>query len=192
MDYEIDDSSQSDVLNLLLEPNENIYLQPDSIISKTYNLKEKISNKKTLWEKLATEKEKYTLTEVYTKDESGVLTISPPYPGSIKALDVNELRIESSSFLAVNSSANLELKTKEFFKSEDLNLIDIKNIDYIFCSGYHGVIEIELEENQRTIINEKYLLALDKSVEYNKLYSADSKHVLLGPGKIYLHTQKIR
>lgn len=192
MDYQIDTSEKSDILRFSLNEGDTILVRPHSIMSKTYSLKEKISNKETLWDK-AIENEKFSLKQVSAQDKPGVVTIVPQHPGSITKIEPENEKIfvESSSYLSSNHDCKVDIDKSKFFKKEKLNILEISNIESLFVSGYHGFVTIELDDNKQTIINEEYLIALDESIEFRKINeSTDSTHVVKGPGKIYLHARR--
>ncbi len=192
MDYKIDKSTKSDLLRFSVQSNEEIFIQPNTIVSKTYELDEKSYNKKSLFGKLATDKEKHALYKIQPTNDSGVLTVSPTRPGEIKNIKPHsdKLLVESNSFLASIDTANFKLNKKIFFKTDKLDMLIFEDISDLFISGFHGIIVIELNENQRTTINEKHLIALDETIEYTKI-KGEATHSLIGPGKVYLHAQKI-
>lgn len=191
MDYQIDKNSKSDILRLSLNKNEDIFIRPKSIVSRTYSLKEKISNKKTLWDR-AIENDRYVLKRIHAENKSGVITIAPPHPGTIENISVqNKIFVESSSYLASNSNSNLNLDKKKFFKTNESDIIEIDDVDSVFVSGCNGMFTIELSDGQQTVINEQYLIAFDSTIEYSKMTgSLDSTHILKGPGKVYLHSRR--
>jgi len=192
MNYQIDESYTSDLLNVSLDNTDSILTQRHSVITKTHNLNEQISNKKTLWD-IAIENEKYKLTKISADNERGVITISPYRNGKIKEITTNkQILIEATSLVLVNSECDIQYSKKEFYINKNLNLLIIDNFNSLFINGYDDIIEIELDENQRTIINENYLIGFEESVETQKIAKhPDSTHALSGPGKIYLHTQNI-
>ncbi len=192
MDYKIDKSTKSDLLKFSIQPTEEIFVQTDTIVSKTYDLTKEHYNKKSLFDKLASDKEKYVISKIKPNENSGVLTISPKRPGEIKNIKPHgtDLLVESESFLASKDTANFKLDKKKFFKTDELNLLIFEDITDLFVSGYHGIIEITLGENQHTTINEKHLIALDGTIEHSKI-KGETTHSLMGPGSVYLHAQKI-
>ncbi len=192
MDYQIDESTKSDLLRFSVQSDEEIFVQSDTVVSKTYDLNEESYNKKSLFEKLASDKEKYVISRIKPASDSGVITVAPRRPGSIRKIQSNadKLLIESESFLASTNTANFKLDKKSFFKTDKLNLLAFEDITDLFVSGFHGIMEIELGENQRTTINEKHLVAIDETIDYTKI-KGDATHLLVGPGKVYLHAQKI-
>lgn len=192
MDYKIDNSTRSDLLSISLDTTDTIFIQPDTLVSKTYELNEASYNKKSMFETLTTDKEKYILSKIEAEDNSGVIKLAPRRPGEIKDIEPfsDKLLVESQSFLTSINTANFKLHKKAFFKTDELNMLIFEDVSQLFVSGYHGIIEIELSENQRTTINEKHIVALDNSVEFTKI-KGEATHSLVGPGKIYLHAQKI-
>ena len=190
MEYKIDSSTKSDIIRFSLKVNENILVKPKSVISRTYSLQEKAYNRKTLWDK-AIEKQKYKLTKISSQEKPGVLTVSPAYSGSINKLEPidNTLLVASNAFLVSNSDISISINKKDFFKDSNLRMLTISDIQNIFVSACEGIITIELNEKQQTVINENYLIALDTSIDYKNLNENNSKHILKGPGKVYLHSR---
>lgn len=205
MDYLIDSSeSQEDILKIALDENDKFKIRSNSIASYGGQFTANTTTTRSFWKAIGTS-ENFPITKIEANTGS-VLTIVPPLEGQIKCIEPREekLKVETLGFLATTSSYDIDLDTSDIYENENLGTVTIEKIGEaekgVFISGYCGITELKLGDDQRTTVKEDYLLALDDTVEYKKVKATGLKQKALGaeqsndikltgPGKIYMHNR---
>lgn len=137
-------------------------------------------------------------------EQQGEVTIAPALPGDIIALDLigQTLLVQSGSFLAATPGVDVDTKwggSRTFFSREGLFMLKCTGSGKIFLSSYGGIHLVELEADQRYVVDTGHMVAFDDSVKYDVGRAGSWKSTLLGgeglvckltgPGRFYLQTR---
>ena len=140
----------------------------------------------------------------FTAEQSGEVTIAPPLPGDIEAMELNggTLFVQSGSFLAATVDVEVDTKWgggKTFFSSEGLFLLKCSGYGTIFVSSYGAVHTIELRSGEQYTVDTGHMVAFDETVQYDVGRAGGWKTTLLsgeglvckltGPGRFYMQTR---
>lgn len=210
MQYKIDKNKKSDVLKIALDNGEVFKSRAKSVSSYGGNINTETKTARSIWKALDS-RENFPMTNIICNSNNGVVNITPPYPGSIKSLSIEnkKFNVQSLGFLAITDDYNVGLNTGKIYRNDVLGVIELdENSEengndeesIIFISGYEGISKIELEKDQQTTVREDYLLAFDDSIEYSKKSSSSMKGKALGakdkpmikltgPGDVYQHVR---
>ena len=149
-------------------------------------------------------------TTYQAQNESGMIAIASKFPGSIKAIKIensNSYNILKRAFLACEVGVDISAYYQRnlnggLFGTEGLTLHKLtgKGTAFIEISGHE--VEYNLKENESMIIDSGHLVAVNSSctLEYkslsntkNSIFGGDGLHytVISGPGKIILQSMPI-
>ena len=148
--------------------------------------------------------ESFFINTFYAEDEEGEVTLAPPMPGDIEALELqNEtLLVQSTSFLGASTGIDTDTKwggARTFFSREGLFLLKCSGSGLLFLSSYGAIHRVDLERGQKYVVDTGHMVAFDQSVRYSIGKSGGWKTTLLGgeglvcklegPGRFYLQTR---
>jgi uncharacterized protein (TIGR00266 family) len=107
----------------------------------------------------------------FEAEQAGEVTIAPPLPGDIVALDVSEpLLIQSGSFLAATPEVEVDTKWgggKTFFSGESLFLLRCTGRGTVFVSSYGAIRLVDLSAGERYTVDTGHMVAFDETVRYS-------------------------
>ena len=140
----------------------------------------------------------------FTAQQPGEVTIAPPMPGDIEALELQgeTLLVQSGSFLAATMNIQVDSQwggAKSFFSREGLFLLRCSGRGLLFVSAYGAIHRIDLARGQRYTVDTGHMVAFDDTVKYDVGRSGGWKTTLLGgeglvcklegPGRFYMQTR---
>ncbi len=140
----------------------------------------------------------------FTAERPGEVTIAPPMPGDIEALELQgeTLMVQSGSFLAATMNINVDSQwggARSFFSREGLFLLRCSGRGLLFVSSYGAIHRIDLDRGQRYTVDTGHMVAFDDTVKYDVGRSGGWKTTLLGgeglvcklegPGRFYMQTR---
>lgn len=140
----------------------------------------------------------------FTAQQPGEVTIAPPMPGDIEALELQgeTLLVQSGSFLAATMNIQVDSQwggAKSFFSREGLFLLRCSGRGLLFVSAYGAIHRIDLGRGQRYTVDTGHMVAFDDTVKYDVGRSGGWKTTLLGgeglvcklegPGRFYMQTR---
>lgn len=139
----------------------------------------------------------------FEAEQAGEVTIAPPLPGDIIALELSApLLVQSGSFLAATPEVEVDTKWgggKMFFSSEGLFLLRCAGRGTVFISSYGAIRLVELGAGERYTVDTGHMVAFDETVSYSVGRSGGWKSTLFsgeglvakieGPGRFYMQTR---
>jgi uncharacterized protein (TIGR00266 family) len=140
----------------------------------------------------------------YTAPQPGSLTISPTYPGSIVARELNggSMMLTAGSFLACTPQITLSTQfggLKAFFSGEGAFVIECRGTGPLFFNAYGAVLERDVQGE--LTVDTGHVVAWEPTLEYEIRGMGGLKQTLLsgeglvmafaGTGKIYLQTRHL-
>ena len=140
----------------------------------------------------------------FTAEQPGEVTIAPPLPGDIEALELQgeTLMVQSGSFLAATMNIEVDSQwggARSFFSREGLFLLRCSGRGLLFVSSYGAIHRIDLAKGERYTVDNGHMVAFDESVSYEVGRSGGWKTTLLGgeglvcklegPGRFFMQTR---
>ncbi len=140
----------------------------------------------------------------FTASDYGEVTFAPPLPGDIHGLELRSETLYAQSGAYIASSPEIKIDTKwggakTFFSSEGLFLLKLSGSGLVFLSSYGAIHEIDLQPNQKYIVDTGHMVAFQSTVQYNVKRVGGIKSTFLsgeglvceltGPGKILIQTR---
>ena len=128
--------------------------------------------------------ESFFINEFTAAEISGEVTVAPPLPGDVIAVELTgaPLLIQSGSFLAASPEVAIDTKWgggKMFFSREGLFLLRATGYGTIFLSSFGGIRLVELEEGERYTVDTGHMVAFDETVQYSVGKSGGWKSTLV-------------
>jgi uncharacterized protein (AIM24 family) len=203
-----DSTGHSDVLKVALSEKDGFKSRSSSVISYGGDLKTSTETTRSLW-KAVTSFENFPITRIKALEDrgGGVVTITPPYPGEISAIepDGRILKVQSLAFLGVPYHYSVNLNRSEMYRNNSLATVKVEktndeDVNKVFVGGFGGIIKVELEEGEKTHISEDHLLAMDDSISFKRKSESNLKETafdihstptldIIGPGTVYMHSR---
>lgn len=188
MDYEIDKQSNSHQLKFALNNEDIINIRPDSIISKTASIRVKKSKSDSILRYFSTSGKNFPVKSVTSKNKRGFVTISPPLPGEIVAINSDEKDVKISTLFFIGycgDEYNVKITDGVLNKNENVATMVLSESDKpIFLYGFNGIKTINLDAQQQTKVKREYLIGLEGDISH----TIDKEFVkIVGPGVVYLH-----
>lgn len=140
----------------------------------------------------------------------GMIAFSSSFPGSIKAFEIGpgkEMILQKTAFLAAETSVHLSMHFQKklssgLFGGEGFILQKVSGNGIVFTEFDGHVIEYNLKEGQRLVIDTGHLAAMESSVNMeiqtvpglkNMVFGGEGlfNTVLTGPGRVWLQTMPI-
>ena len=134
----------------------------------------------------------------------GEVTLAPPLPGDIQALELsgNSYYAQSGAYVASSPDVHVDTKwggAKTFFSREGLFLLKLSGAGAVFLSSYGAVHEVELAAGQEYVVDTGHMVAFADTVKYrvskvgglkSTLFSGEGLVCrLTGPGKILIQSR---
>jgi uncharacterized protein (AIM24 family) len=214
MKYRIEESGingntgGSEVLKIALNESDGFKSRSSCVISYGGDVETSTETTRSLW-KAVTSFENFPITRIKAIEDrnGGVLTIAPPYPGSISAIepDGRVLKVQSLAFLGVPYHYSVDLIRNEMYRNDSLATLKVektsdKEVNKVFVGGFGGTIKLELDEGEKTHISEDHLLAMDATVSFKRNSRSNLKETafdihstptldVIGPGTVYMHSR---
>jgi uncharacterized protein (TIGR00266 family) len=140
----------------------------------------------------------------FTASQSGEVTVSPPLPGDIIAVELSgtDLLVQSGGFHAATVDVQIDTKwggAKTVFSGEGLFLVKLSGHGTALVSSYGAIVERELAAGESHTIDTSHIVGFEATVNYKLQKSGGWKTTLLGgeglvvtltgPGRVYLQTR---
>ncbi len=147
------------------------------------------------------------VTALYTaKREGERLTLAPDQMGEIRELAIHpeaQYCIASGAFLACTPGIQITLEfagVRGWLATRGFFLMRPQGLGSVFVSSYGAVVEIDLKEGERYVVDNRYIVAFSASVRFETVKVADSlRHSYLsgeglvnrftGPGRLLYQTR---
>lgn len=202
MKYEITHSPTFSKLDLELDREEFVFAQPDSMLTMTTGVEvsgrvggqmKKAGVVGGLKSLLLGEN---FFTAVFTAREDGQkISLAPPSVGEIVPYDLSRgaLVLTSGSFLAASQDLELEMiygGFKGFLARKGLFLMKAGGRGTIFLSSFGAVIHHELAENEKLVVDNRYVIAFSDTLSWKLVKAAKTirNAVMSGEGLVNLYT----
>ena len=206
MNYEILYQPSYALLKLNLERSEQVNAEAGALVSKSSGINLETEAKGGLLSGLKRSVlggESFFINK-FIADSPGELTLAPPLPGDIHAIDLENdvLFVQSGSFMAATPDINMDTKwggSKTFFSREGLFLLKVEGSGSLFTSSFGAIHPVTLEEGEKYIVDTGHMVAFDESVDYrvtkvgglkSTLFSGEGLVVeLTGPGRAWIQSR---
>lgn len=170
--YEIEHSPAYASLILKLKTNQTVLVESGAMAAMDSCIKMKSKVQGGLMKGLGrmVTGESFFVSEFTAQGQPGLLYISPGVPGDIQHyyLRGNGLMVQSSGFIAANSSVQIDTKFqgfKGFFSGESLFLLRATGEGDFWFSSYGAILEIPVAGHY--VVDTGYIVAFEDSLNYN-------------------------
>jgi uncharacterized protein (TIGR00266 family) len=134
----------------------------------------------------------------------GHITVAPPLPGDLAALDLKSesLMVQSGAYVASDMGIQLDTKwggAKTFFASEGLVMLKASGTGKLLLSSYGAIHEMKLEAGQGYTVDTGHLVAFTETMGFkvrrvgglkSTFFSGEGLVVdLTGPGRLLMQTR---
>ena len=138
--------------------------------------------------------------------EGGTVTVAPPLPGDLMALELHDetLIVQSGSFLAAAMAITTDTQwggAKTFFAGEGLIMLRIQGSGPLLLSSYGAIHEVNLAAGETITVDTGHLVAFTAGLSFqvrkvgglkSTLFSGEGLVVdLTGPGRVLAQTRSI-
>lgn len=206
MDHEVLYRPSYSLLKIMLGPGETISAEAGAMVSMSSSVEMETSAKGGLFGALKRSMlggESF-FVNTFKATEAGEVTFAPSLPGDIHTLELKGQTVYAQSGAYIASSPTVEVDTKwggakTFFSREGLFLLKISGIGQVFLSSYGAIHEIDLEADQKYIVDTGHMVAFAEGVGYSvkrvgglksTLFSGEGLVCeLTGPGKIMIQSR---
>jgi uncharacterized protein (TIGR00266 family) len=214
MEYRIAHEPPFPTLEFNLDEGESVLAQPKSMLCMTPKMSitaeagRNMGGKKGIFRgvKSMASGESF-FTAVYRAKEDGQeITLAPESMGDVLQIDLDGGRVfmlTRGSFLACLDTADLALKyggMKGLWSKKGLFLLRAAGEGPVFCASFGTIVKRELEEGERFIVDNRFVIAFEESVGFELVKATKSlKHSFMsgeglvnrytGPGTIYYQTR---
>ena len=206
MDHEVLYRPSYSLLKIMLGPGETISAEAGAMVSMSSNVEMETSAKGGLFGALKRSMlggESF-FVNTFKATEAGEVTFAPSLPGDIHALELKGQTVYAQSGAYIASSPQVEVDTKwggakTFFSREGLFLLKISGMGQVFLSSYGAIHEIDLEADQKYVVDTGHMVAFDEGIGYSvkrvgglksTLFSGEGLVCeLTGPGKIMIQSR---
>ena len=191
-----------------LDPGESIQAEAGAMVSMSATIEMETSTRGGVLSGLRRSVlggESFFINTFQAEREEGQVTVAPPLPGDIVALELTgatTLLVQSGSFLAATEGVSVDTKwggAKSFFSSEGLFLLRCTGQGTLWLSSYGAIHEIDLAVGEPYVVDTGHMVAFDDSVGYDvgrsggwksTLFSGEGLVVrLTGPGRFFMQTR---
>lgn len=207
MEYRIIYGPTYSLLELKLQPGDEIKAEAGAMVSMSpiIEMETKASGGLVSSLKRSVMGGESIFMNTFRANGQGEITMAPPLPGDISAVELNNqtIYVQSGSYLA--SSTGIEIDTKwagakkGFFGGEGFFLLKISGTGLVFLSCFGAVHEIELGPGQEYIVDNGHIVALMEGVEWDVRRVGGLKSTLFsgeglisnlkGPGKVLIQSR---
>jgi len=206
MDHEVLYRPSYSLLKIMLGPGETISAEAGAMVSMSSSVEMETSAKGGLFGALKRSMlggESF-FVNTFKATEAGEVTFAPSLPGDIHALELKGQTVYAQSGAYIASSPQVEVDTKwggakTFFSREGLFLLKISGMGQVFLSSYGAIHEIDLEADQKYVVDTGHMVAFDEGIGYSvkrvgglksTLFSGEGLVCeLTGPGKIMIQSR---
>ena len=191
-----------------LDPGESIQAEAGAMVSMSATIEMETSTRGGVLSGLRRSVlggESFFINTFRAEHEEGQVTVAPPLPGDIVALELTgetTVLVQSGSFLAATEGVDVDTKwggAKSFFSSEGLFLLRCTGQGTLWLSSYGAIHEIDLGVGEPYVVDTGHMVAFDDSVGYDvgrsggwksTLFSGEGLVVrLTGPGRFFMQTR---
>jgi uncharacterized protein (TIGR00266 family) len=206
MDYEILHKPSYALAQIRMNPGEQVQAETGAMVSMSDTIKLETGTRGGLFGGLRRSVlggESF-FVNTFTAEQSGEVTVAPPMPGDIEALELNHetVMVQSGSFLAATMNIEVDSQwggARSFFSKEGLFLLRCSGRGLLFISSYGAIHRIDLARGERYTVDNGHMVAFDDSISYDVGRSGGWKTTLLsgeglvckleGPGRFFLQTR---
>lgn len=206
MDYEILYQPSYALLKLNMEMSEQVNAEAGAFVSMSSGIKIETGIRGGLFKGLKRSLlggESFFINK-FIAEIPGEVTMAPPLPGDIHAMDLDNHRVfvQSGSFMAGTVDIDIDTKwggSKTFFSREGLFLLKIEGTGTMFASSFGAVHPITLGDGETCRIDTGHVVAFDDGVGYkvkrigglkSTFFSGEGLVVeLTGPGRVWIQSR---
>lgn len=206
MDYEILYQPSYSLLKLDLETAEEVNAEAGALVSMSSNISIETGIKGGLFGGLKRSLlggESFFINK-FTARSPGEITMAPPLPGDIHAMDMEDqtIYVQSGSFMASTIGIDIDTSwggSKTFFSREGLFLLKIEGSGKLFASSFGAIHPVDLQSGENYLVDTGHVVAFEESIGYNvkriggmksTLFSGEGLVVeLTGPGRAWIQTR---
>ncbi len=177
MQHSISNGPHHATLDLVLEQDEEVLAEPDSMLAMSPNVeisaKVPSPNAGKWWgsARPTLVGERIFTATFRAKDGPGVLSLAPRLPGNILYLPITEdysFYLSHGSFLASTSEVSITYKQaglRGVLSRNGLFALEATGVGDVFCSIYGALITRELAENESFVIDNRFVVAFSESIQ---------------------------
>lgn len=148
--------------------------------------------------------ESFFVNDYQAPPQGGNITLAPPLPGDMFAMELAgaPLMVQSGAYVASSEEIQVDTKfggAKTFFASEGLFLLRCTGRGTLILSSYGAIHEMQLGAGQRVTVDTGHLVAFAEGIGFNvravgglksTLFSGEGLVVdLTGPGRVLMQTR---
>lgn len=196
MHYKLSGRPDYAVVELELDAGEAVTTEAGSMVAMSPNMKVETKAKGGLLgglKRMVTGESFFTNT-YRPEGTAGTITLAPPSPGDVEAIDLNgrAILMQSGSYLAHVGDVRIDTKFggfKSFFSGEGLFFIKLSGQGKVFFNSYGGLKKIPIDGQY--IVDTTHIVAFDESINYNVETVGGFKATFLsGEGLVCRYTGK--
>ena len=152
--------------------------------------------------------ESFFVNKFTAKEERCVLGLTGPPIGDIVEISINSNEgfiVQSGAYIASTTGVEIDTKwqgfTKGIFGSE-LFMLKVTGEGKVFCNAYGGIIEKQILQGEKFILDNYHLVALSIDSNYKVIKFGGLKSTILGgeglvteisgPATVYLQTKNLK
>ncbi|RJS48817.1 MAG: TIGR00266 family protein [Methanobacterium sp.] len=206
MDYEILYQPSYSLLKLDLEAAEEVNAEAGALVSMSSSISIETGIKGGLFGGLKRSLlggESFFINK-FTARSPGEITMAPPLPGDIHAMDMEDqtIYVQSGSFMASTIGIDIDTSwggSKTFFSREGLFLLKIEGSGKLFASSFGAIHPVDLQSGENYLVDTGHVVAFEEGIGYNvkriggmksTLFSGEGLVVeLTGPGRAWIQTR---
>ena len=152
--------------------------------------------------------ESFFFQEVQATKGPGEVTLAPPYPGDIEAIELDgstDITVQKNGFLAGSTGIDISTKMqnlmKGLFSGEGFFVLRASGKGTLFVSSYGGIMRKELASGEELVVDNQHLVAWTANTKYS-IEKASSKGWIssftsgealvcrfTGPGLVFIQTR---
>ena len=152
--------------------------------------------------------ESFFVNDYIASEDGCVLGLTGPPVGDIVEIpigDNNGFIVQSGAYIASTTGVDIDTKwqgfTRGIFGSE-IFMLKVTGSGKVFCNAYGSIIEKQLADGEKMILDNYHLVALSQDSEYNVTKFGGLKNTILGgeglvteiigPATVYFQTKNLR
>lgn len=175
MEYETKHRPAYALAHIRLDTGESLQAEPGAMVSMSDSVRMTTAPRGGLFKSIRRSLmggESFFINTFTAEGQPGDLTIAPPMPGDVEALDMSgpSLMVQSGSFLAASGNITVDSQwggAKSFFAKEGLFLLRCSGAGHIFISSHGAIERIDLKPGQKHTVDNGHMVAFDESVRYS-------------------------
>ncbi|HOO64696.1 MAG TPA: TIGR00266 family protein [Synergistaceae bacterium] len=152
--------------------------------------------------------ESFFFQEVQANRGPGEVTLAPPYPGDVEAIELDgstDITVQKNGFLGGSSGIDISTKMqnlmKGLFSGEGFFVLRASGKGILFVSSYGGIMRKELAPEEELVVDNQHLVAwtsdtkyaIEKASSKGWISSFTSGEALVcrftGPGLVFIQTR---